>query len=98
MQLSPNYYKDRVSLNVLANSVENAKECYDKAEGHVLLGVLSKNYDSNESAIADMKLYQKATNNALSVGLGQVILIKVQWLVIFHQNCSLNMLIKFLLE
>lgn len=70
MQLSPNYYKDRVSLNVLANSVENAKECYDKAEGHVLLGVLSKNYDSNESAIADMKLYQKATNNALSIGLG----------------------------
>ncbi len=29
-----------------------------------------KNYDSDEAAIADMKNYQVATNNALSVGLG----------------------------
>lgn len=70
MQLRPNYYKNRVSLNVLAHTVENAKECYDAAEGNVILGVLSKNYNSDEEAIADMKLYQEATNNALSVGLG----------------------------
>lgn len=70
MLLTPNYLEERICLNVLANSVENAKECYEAAEGHVILGVLSKNYDSNEAAIKDMKKYQKATENALSVGLG----------------------------
>lgn len=70
MSLTPNYLEERICLNVLANSVENATACYEAAEGHVVLGVLSKNYDSDEAAIADMKKYQAATNNALSVGLG----------------------------
>jgi len=26
----PNYYQDRVCLNVLANSIENAKEVYEQ--------------------------------------------------------------------
>lgn len=66
----PNFYKDRVALNVLAGSVQNAKDCYEAAEHHIVLGVLSKNYDSDEAAIKDMKLYQAETDNALSVGLG----------------------------
>lgn len=70
MSLTPNYLEDRLCLNVLANSVENAKDCYEAAEGHVILGVLSKNYATDEAAIADMQNYQAATNNALSVGLG----------------------------
>ncbi|MGG5316648.1 2-dehydro-3-deoxy-phosphogluconate aldolase [Enterococcus sp. AZ072] len=70
MSLIPNYLEERICLNVLANSVENAKACYEAAEGHVVLGVLSKNYDSDEAAIEDMKKYQEATDNALSVGLG----------------------------
>lgn len=70
MSLSPNYLADRICLNVLANSVENAKACYEAAKGHIVLGVLSKNYETDEAAIADMKKYQEATNNALSVGLG----------------------------
>lgn len=70
MSRIPNYLHDQVCLNVLANSVENAVECYEAAEGHILLGVLSKNYETDEAAIADMKKYQAATNNALSVGLG----------------------------
>lgn len=70
MSLIPNYLEERICLNVLANSVENAKDCYEAAEGHVVLGVLSKNYASDEAAIEDMKKYQAATNNALSVGLG----------------------------
>ena len=70
MSVEPNYLEDRICLNVLANSVENAKACYEAAEGHVVLGVLSKNYESDEAAIKDMKKYQEATNNALSVGLG----------------------------
>ncbi|MDT2597955.1 KDGP aldolase family protein [Enterococcus dongliensis] len=70
MSLIPNYLENRICLNVLANSVKNAKECYEAAEGHVVLGVLSKKYASDELAIEDMQLYQKAINNALSIGLG----------------------------
>lgn len=70
MKKTPNFLAERICLNVLAHSVENAKDCYEAAEGHVVLGVLSKNYDTDEAAIADMKLYQAATENALSVGLG----------------------------
>lgn len=70
MSLTPNYLENHICLNVLANSVENAKACYEAAEGHVILGVLSKNYTSDEAAIEDMKKYQAETNNALSVGLG----------------------------
>lgn len=70
MSLTPNYLNERICLNVLANSVENAKDCYEAAEGRVVLGVLSKNYATDEAAIEDMKKYQQATKNALSVGLG----------------------------
>ncbi|GCF93170.1 2-dehydro-3-deoxyphosphooctonate aldolase [Enterococcus florum] len=70
MSLTPNFFADRICLNVLANSVDNAKACYEAAEGHVILGVLSKNYANDQEAIEDMKKYQAATNNALSVGLG----------------------------
>lgn len=70
MSLTPNYLANRLCLNVLAHSVENAKACYEAADGHVILGVLSKNYATDEAAIEDMKKYQAVTNNALSVGLG----------------------------
>ncbi|EOH94000.1 hypothetical protein UAW_02421 [Enterococcus haemoperoxidus ATCC BAA-382] len=70
MTLTPNYLENRICLNVLANSVENAKDCYEAAEGHIVLGVLSKNYPTDEAAIEDMKKYAAETNNALSVGLG----------------------------
>lgn len=70
MDSLPNYLDNGICLNVLANSVQNAKDCYDAAEGHVVLGVLTKNYSSDESAIEDMKKYQVAINNAVSVGLG----------------------------
>lgn len=70
MKLTPNYLENRMCLNVLAGSVENAKACYEIAEGYVVLGVLSKNYETNEAAITDMKKYALATENALSIGLG----------------------------
>lgn len=70
MSTKPSFYKNRISINVLAGSIENAKECYEAVEGHTVLGVLSKNYDSDQAAIDDMKLYQAAINNALSIGLG----------------------------
>ncbi|WP_294612800.1 KDGP aldolase family protein [uncultured Gilliamella sp.] len=70
MQLTPNYYNDRVCLNVLANSIANAKAIYEAAQTHVVVGILSKNYPDNSSAIADMKKYALAIDNAISVGLG----------------------------
>ena len=51
MKKSPTYLEDRICLNVLANSVENAKECFEAAEGKILLGVLSKNYSTCQSSI-----------------------------------------------
>ncbi|WP_337264456.1 MULTISPECIES: 2-dehydro-3-deoxy-phosphogluconate aldolase [unclassified Serratia (in: enterobacteria)] len=70
MKLKPNYYQDRVCLNVLAGSKDNAQEIYDAAQGHVLVGVLSKNYPDVDSAIADMTHYARLIENALSIGLG----------------------------
>lgn len=70
MKLIPNYYHDRVCLNVLANSIDNAKAIYEAAQTHVVVGILSKNYKDNQSAIDDMKQYAKAIDNAISIGLG----------------------------
>lgn len=70
MDLKPNYYKGRVGVNCLAGSIDNAKEIYKAAEGHIVCGVLTKNYPDNKSCIADLRKYQKAVNNAISVGLG----------------------------
>lgn len=70
MKRVPNFYRDRVCLNVLAGSKANAREIYAAAEGHVLVGVLSKNYPDVESAVADMREYAALIDNALSVGLG----------------------------
>ncbi|MDE8557524.1 2-dehydro-3-deoxy-phosphogluconate aldolase [Pantoea vagans] len=70
MTLTPNFYQDCICLNVLAGSKENARAIWQAAEGHVLVGVLSKNYASNDAAIADMREYAALIDNALSVGLG----------------------------
>ncbi|MCL2897891.1 2-dehydro-3-deoxy-phosphogluconate aldolase [Brenneria tiliae] len=70
MKLTPDFYRGRVCLNVLAGSKTNARAIYDAAEGHVLVGVLSKNYPDVASAVADMRDYAKLIDNALSVGLG----------------------------
>ncbi|KES15018.1 Protein of unknown function (DUF1341), partial [Gilliamella apicola SCGC AB-598-I20] len=60
MQLTPNYFNDRVCLNVLANSIDNASAIYEAAQTYVVVGVLSKNYPDNQQAIADMKKYALA--------------------------------------
>lgn len=70
MSLIPNYYRDRVCLNVLAGSKQNAVDVYEAAEGHVLVGVLSKNYPDVPAAVADMREYAALIDNALSIGLG----------------------------
>lgn len=70
MKLTPDFYQNRVCLNVLAGSKANAQAIWQAAEGHVLVGVLSKNYASVEHAVKDMREYAALIDNALSVGLG----------------------------
>lgn len=65
-----NFYKDRVALNCLTNSLKNAMDIIQAAEGHVVVGILSADYPDVASAIEDMKKYQQAIDNNISVGLG----------------------------
>ena len=65
-----NFYKNRIAINCLGGSLENAKEIYHAAEKHVVVGVLSSNYPDTSSAIADMSKYNEVLENNLSVGLG----------------------------
>lgn len=64
------FYKGRVALNCLTNSVRNAREILEAADGHVVVGILSANYPDIASAVKDMEIYQKAVDNNISVGLG----------------------------
>lgn len=63
-------YKNRTALNVLAGSIQNAKEVFEAAEGYVLVGVLSKNYPTVQEGVAAMKEYGAAIEDAVSIGLG----------------------------
>lgn len=64
------FYKDRVTLNVLAKNTINAKEVFASAEGYALIGVLSKGYPTVKQAVTAMEEYSVAINGAVSVGLG----------------------------
>lgn len=70
MNKNPEFLNDKILLNVLANSIQNAKDIYNACEGHVVVGLLSKNYPTVDAAVNDMKAYAKEVNNAVSVGLG----------------------------
>jgi len=65
-----NYIKDRVCLNVLSGSLENAKEIYEASDKYTVIGVLSSNYENVASAVTDMKIYNEVLEGNLSVGLG----------------------------
>jgi len=70
MRATINFYRDKIALNVLTNSLENAKALFEATEGHVILGLLSADYPDVQSAIDDMARYQETVDNAVSVGLG----------------------------
>lgn len=65
-----NYYNDRVCLNVLGGSLQNAKDIYEAAEKHVEVGVLTASYPDVTSAVEDMRTYMDVLEGNLSVGLG----------------------------
>ncbi|MBU5672283.1 2-dehydro-3-deoxy-phosphogluconate aldolase [Paenibacillus brevis] len=64
------FYQGRIALNVLAKDIANAKEVFEAAEGHVLVGVLSKAYPTVEEAVVAMRQYGEAIEDAVSIGLG----------------------------
>lgn len=70
MHINQRFYNNRVALNVLANSIDNAKEVFEAAEGHVLVGVLSKDYSTVTDAVTAMTEYGKEIEEAVSIGLG----------------------------
>lgn len=69
-QILKRLYRERVALNVLAKDIDNAIEIFAAAEGHVLVGVLSKDYATVEEAVTAMKAYGKEIDEAVSIGLG----------------------------
>ncbi|CAM3625981.1 2-dehydro-3-deoxy-phosphogluconate aldolase [Erysipelothrix urinaevulpis] len=70
MHKSVKFLNDKICLNVLSHDKENAKEIYEVTQGHVLIGMLSKNYETNEQAITAMSDLSVNINGALSIGLG----------------------------
>ncbi|GLX69754.1 2-dehydro-3-deoxy-phosphogluconate aldolase [Paenibacillus glycanilyticus] len=68
--ITKRFYEGRIALNVLANSIDNAKAVFDAAEGYVLVGVLSKDYPTVEAGVAAMQAYGDAIDQAVSIGLG----------------------------
>ena len=42
-----NFYRNKVAINVLAKDIANAREIYDAAEGHAVIGILSAQFSSN---------------------------------------------------
>ena len=63
------FYKNKVMINLLARDLDNAVEVAEALDGHVLVGVLTKNYSTVESCVADVKAYMAKLTN-VSVGLG----------------------------
>ena len=63
------FYKNKVMINLLARDLDNAVEVTEALDGHVLVGILTKNYSTVESCVADVKAYMAKLPN-VSVGLG----------------------------
>ncbi|QUL56509.1 KDGP aldolase family protein [Paenibacillus tritici] len=69
-KIAERFYKGRVALNVLARDIGNAKEVFEASEGHVLVGVLSKDYATVQEAVTAMEAYDREIDGAVSIGLG----------------------------
>src|SRR5699024_11740850 len=67
--LSARFYQG-ICLNVLAYDLENAKAIYQATDGHVLIGLLSTNYQTVEEAVEDITKYKEELGGAISIGLG----------------------------
>lgn len=64
-----NFYRQRVAINVLAKDIANAREIYDAAEGHAVIGVLSAQFSSVDEGVREVKRWTAGVPS-VSVGLG----------------------------
>jgi len=64
-----NFYRQRVAINVLAKDIANAREIYDAAEGHAVIGILCAQFTSVEEGIDEVKRWMMEIPS-VSVGLG----------------------------
>ncbi|MDT7093559.1 2-dehydro-3-deoxy-phosphogluconate aldolase [Citrobacter amalonaticus] len=64
-----NFYRQRVAINVLAKDIANAREIYDAAEGHAVIGILSAQFSSVDEGVQEVKGWM-ADVPSISVGLG----------------------------
>lgn len=64
-----NFYRQRVAINVLAKDIANAREIYDAAEGHAVIGILSAQFSSVDEGVQEVKRWM-ADVPSVSVGLG----------------------------
>lgn len=64
-----NFYKNKVAINVLAKDIENAKEVVAAIDGHVAVGVLSKQFKTPEEGIVEVNKWLREIPT-VSVGLG----------------------------
>lgn len=62
-------YKDRIVLNLLAKDPKNAQEVYEATEGHVLIGLMLKQFASATEAAPVAKAFLEVLP-VISVGLG----------------------------
>lgn len=67
-----NFYRQRVAINVLAKDIANAREIYDAAEGHALIGILSAQFSSVDEGVQEVKRWMVDVPS-ISVGLGRAI-------------------------
>ncbi|WP_066497448.1 2-dehydro-3-deoxy-phosphogluconate aldolase [Abyssisolibacter fermentans] len=64
-----NFYKDKVALNLLAKDLENAKDVAKVLDGNVVIGILSKNFNTVEEAVTYAKRFLEELP-VISIGLG----------------------------
>ncbi|WP_075180387.1 2-dehydro-3-deoxy-phosphogluconate aldolase [Pantoea sp. 1.19] len=64
-----NFYRQRVAINVLAKDMANAREVYEAAEGHAVIGVLAAQFTSLKAGIEEVTRWM-AEIPAISIGLG----------------------------
>ena len=70
MKILDRFYKDSVALNVLAKGERNIKDVYQAANKNVVIGVLSKDYDTVKDAVTSMSDFGSHVDDAISIGLG----------------------------
>ncbi|WP_141500006.1 2-dehydro-3-deoxy-phosphogluconate aldolase [Paenibacillus luteus] len=69
-KLEKRLYRNRAALNVLTGSLENTMRVFAAAEGHVVVGILSKSYSTVEAAVEAMRVHGSHIEDAVSIGLG----------------------------